>query len=369
MKVACVVGGPLNTSNWRELMISGEAPYFEFAYFALRGSQLFGIDIEQGRAARMIARAAGSRFGIAYEVMHRIGADEAVYCIGEDIGIPITLTTRSAGRKRPILVGIHGHYMKTRRFRLWARLMRHRPDVHLLCLSGSLRSRMIEGFGIPPERCHNAGVPVDTEFFSAAAAAPAVPEPDSRPLIVSAGVAGRDYETLIAAARQTNARFNIASGSAWQKDTTANAALPENVFMGSSGTYRKLRDLYARAQFVVVPLEDTFHASGYMVMAEAMAMGKPVIATRTQMPSDLVIPGETGLLVPPGDVEAMTAAIRTLLDAPEKAAAMGRNARLLAETQHSLSSFHSRVSQLAQDRIWAGDHAAHPAAGARAQAH
>jgi glycosyltransferase involved in cell wall biosynthesis len=246
--------------------------------------------------------------------------------------------------------------------------MRHRRDVHLLCLSGSLRSRLIEEFAIPAERCHNAGVPVDTEFFRAEAAAPHQPEPDEKPLIVSAGAAGRDYKTLIAAARQIDARFNIASGSSWSEDSTAATALPANIFMGSCGTYVKLRDLYARAEFIVVPLEEAFHASGYMVMAEAMAMGKPVIATRTQTPADLVIDGETGLLVPPGDVNAMTAAIHKLLANPEMRRAMGSNGRRLVEQHHSLPDFYSRLSLLAEQRIWSAGPTAQPAAGERAEA-
>ena len=38
-------------------------------------------------------------------------------------------------------------------------------------------------------------------------------------------------------------------------------------------------------------------------------MGKPVIASRVGGLSDIVVDGETGLLVPPGDVEALRAAL------------------------------------------------------------
>jgi glycosyltransferase involved in cell wall biosynthesis len=48
-----------------------------------------------------------------------------------------------------------------------------------------------------------------------------------------------------------------------------------------------------------------------MVVLEAMALGCPVIATNVGGIPDLVVQGETGVLIPPGDVEAL---VRTLLD-------------------------------------------------------
>ena len=124
--------------------------------------------------------------------------------------------------------------------------------------------------------------------------------------------------------------------------------MPCNVTMGSSGSYSNLRDLYARARFVVVPLNDTFHASGYMVMAEAMSMGKPVIATRTQAPSDFVIDGETGLLVPPNDPASMKDAIVSLMQNPKLARRMGLQARRLVEENFSLAKFYDRVVALGE---------------------
>jgi glycosyltransferase involved in cell wall biosynthesis len=56
---------------------------------------------------------------------------------------------------------------------------------------------------------------------------------------------------------------------------------------------------------------------------EAMSKGKPVIASRAGGIVDMVVDGETGLLVPPGDVEALSAAMRRLIDDPELRAQMG----------------------------------------------
>jgi glycosyltransferase involved in cell wall biosynthesis len=56
-----------------------------------------------------------------------------------------------------------------------------------------------------------------------------------------------------------------------------------------------------------------------VAVAEAMACGVPVVATAVNAMSDLVVPGRTGLLVPPERPAVMAAAIRYLLDRPAEA--------------------------------------------------
>lgn len=60
-----------------------------------------------------------------------------------------------------------------------------------------------------------------------------------------------------------------------------------------------------------------------LVMGEAMAMGKPVVATRTDGSELLVIDGETGLLVPPGDYRSLAQAVIQLLQNPGLMQKMG----------------------------------------------
>ena len=63
------------------------------------------------------------------------------------------------------------------------------------------------------------------------------------------------------------------------------------------------------------------------IMLEAMARGKPVIASRVGGVYGVVTDGETGLLVPPSDSDALACRILELLRDPEQAQAMGRAAR------------------------------------------
>jgi glycosyltransferase involved in cell wall biosynthesis len=60
-----------------------------------------------------------------------------------------------------------------------------------------------------------------------------------------------------------------------------------------------------------------------MSVLEAMALGRPVVATNVGGTADAVIDGETGFLVEPGDVEAVTRALLALAADPARAAAMG----------------------------------------------
>jgi glycosyltransferase involved in cell wall biosynthesis len=62
-------------------------------------------------------------------------------------------------------------------------------------------------------------------------------------------------------------------------------------------------------------------------IVEAMVCGIPVVATAVNAVSDVVVPGETGLLVPPRRPDLLAEAIRYLLDRPAVAARMAATAR------------------------------------------
>lgn len=76
---------------------------------------------------------------------------------------------------------------------------------------------------------------------------------------------------------------------------------------------------------LVVPSVHTEACS--MTILEAQAMGLPVIATSISGNPELVAEGLTGLLVPPGDSEALAEAIKSLIRDPVSRLRMGRRAR------------------------------------------
>jgi glycosyltransferase involved in cell wall biosynthesis len=79
---------------------------------------------------------------------------------------------------------------------------------------------------------------------------------------------------------------------------------------------------------------------------EWMSLGRPVIATTVGCLPDLVDDGETGLLVPPGDAEAMGRMLARLLAAPAMTARLGGQGRVRFERRFDLSGFSARTESL-----------------------
>lgn len=83
-----------------------------------------------------------------------------------------------------------------------------------------------------------------------------------------------------------------------------------------------------------------------LVVLEAMASGRPVIATAQGGPLEIVVDGETGLLVPPRDADAMAAAILDLVATPERARALGAAGRARARAEYSIELTAARLQVL-----------------------
>lgn len=79
---------------------------------------------------------------------------------------------------------------------------------------------------------------------------------------------------------------------------------------------------------------------------EAMAHALPVVATDVGGIPDIVINGETGILVPASDPDAMSSAICRLLKDPEHLRAMGRAGRVRVETFYSISSMVNKTAEV-----------------------
>ncbi|MDP8911934.1 MAG: glycosyltransferase, partial [Actinomycetota bacterium] len=91
--------------------------------------------------------------------------------------------------------------------------------------------------------------------------------------------------------------------------------------------------------------------------AEAMAHGRPVVASAVGGFLDLVVDGETGILVPPGDVPALRAALERLLRDGALRARLGAAARERARTAFSwravtASTVTAYTDALADRRRW-----------------
>lgn len=79
---------------------------------------------------------------------------------------------------------------------------------------------------------------------------------------------------------------------------------------------------------------------------EGMSQGLPAIGTSGGALPEIIRDGIDGLIVPPGDAEALAQAMLRLIDNPGDASAMGRNARRRAAEDFSFSSFADKIESI-----------------------
>lgn len=129
---------------------------------------------------------------------------------------------------------------------------------------------------------------------------------------------------------------------------------------------RMARDLGIASQVTFVPnlcdFEDPLRAMDVYclpslqqglgtVMLEAMALGRPVIATGVGGVYDVVRDGETGLIVPPSDSSELARRITELLDDPLRARQLGAAARRLVERDFRVDRMVRQTAELYRDVI------------------
>ncbi|NUB44936.1 glycosyltransferase [Fertoebacter nigrum] len=106
----------------------------------------------------------------------------------------------------------------------------------------------------------------------------------------------------------------------------------------------RVRAELAAAHALILP---SFAEGLPMVVMEAMAAGRPVIATMIAGVPELVLPGETGWLVPAGDAAALAGAMDALAaTAPERLAAMGQAARARVLARHDIDVEAAKLAAL-----------------------
>lgn len=148
--------------------------------------------------------------------------------------------------------------------------------------------------------------------------------------VFAGGNSLRDYGPLVAAAPHIDAGVTIAT-------KLLDEPLPPNVTAGPVPKERFF-ELLRSARAVVVPLaarDD--RTAGQQTYLNAMALGKVAIVTDSPGVREYVEDGRTGLIVPPGDADALAEALRWVLD-PANAAVvdqMATAAREVARTRFS----------------------------------
>ncbi len=251
----------------------------------------------------------------------------------ERVGFPFALLQKFRGSNTP-------HIVLTTWFssseKAWFLQNIHDHLAQIITWSSNQYEFAIEQLQIPRENIKLIKRGTDQKFWR-----PISAETDR---ICSVGMEMRDYATLIDALKTLNISCHIATGTSRGQlfDTVKTLyeidCIPGHVTVGSKST-TKLRELYAKSRFVVVPLLPTDTDNGITTILEAMAMGKPVICSRTEGQIDVIQDGVTGIFVPPNDPIAMRKAILELWNDPEKCLQMGIEARKYIEENHTLEKF------------------------------
>jgi glycosyltransferase involved in cell wall biosynthesis len=105
---------------------------------------------------------------------------------------------------------------------------------------------------------------------------------------------------------------------------------------------------WREAAYLVLPSE--CYEVRPMVIHEAYARGKPVVATRIGSIPEIVSEGVTGLLVKPGDARALAAGLQEMAEEPQRRIEMGRAARTLVERELGPDR-HWQALRAAYDRV------------------
>ena len=101
----------------------------------------------------------------------------------------------------------------------------------------------------------------------------------------------------------------------------------------------------------IVVLASTLPEPFGRVIIEAMAAGKPVIATDAGAAREIIEDGVQGLLIPPGDAEAMARAILYLLTHRDRAMLMGRKGQSRAQERFSMQQYSTGVQNVYRELL------------------
>jgi len=134
----------------------------------------------------------------------------------------------------------------------------------------------------------------------------------------------------------------------------AELALQDRVFLCGALPHSEVLAEYRRATIFILPC--IVAANGDRdgipnVLLEAMAMQVPVISTPVSAIPELVEDRESGLLVPPGDVPALAAAIASLIDAPDLRRRLGRQGRAKVGREFDVRLNTLRLLELFENRL------------------
>jgi teichuronic acid biosynthesis glycosyltransferase TuaC len=238
------------------------------------------------------------------------------------------------GRK-PLIATFHGSdaLIEARRCALYGNLQRLvvRRAACLIAVSPGVRAALIESLGAPPERVRLLSCGVDAERFRPGDRAEArsrlgLPREGQRVLFIGRMTAAKGIDVLGACIeRLTGVEFDLLGPG-------ASPCEAPHCHLHGVRPHEEIPLWIQAADILVLPSRTE---GTPVTVLEALASERPVVCTDVGSCADLVAPAVTGEIVPPGDAEAFTSAVRRALVARDYRPAEGR-AKILGEYEMRL---------------------------------
>jgi glycosyltransferase involved in cell wall biosynthesis len=207
------------------------------------------------------------------------------------------------------------------------------------------RDEAVARYGVPRGKTSVIRFGVDSGFWRP------LPDVGRRNAVVAVGQdINRDFDLLARAPGRnpthiiTRRKVDVPAGADHVTITTG------DFFGSTSMTDEELRRLYNMSAAVIVPLKDVNQPTGYSVTLQAMSCGRPVVLSRIRglWAPELLVDGENCLLVPPGDAEALGAAITRIRTDQVLAERLAANGRATIERHFGLDAIGKSTVELAR---------------------
>lgn len=205
---------------------------------------------------------------------------------------------------------------------------------HVVAVSDRVASYAAREFRIPPDRLSTIGNGVDLDHFRPASRT----RGGDRPVIGCTARLHRknDHATLLRAFARVFARWPeaqlllVGGGRAAARLRAMSRRLGISARVHFAGEQPDVAPYLSQMDVYVQPSVAEGMSNSIL---EAMAAGLPVVATAVGGTPEIVVDGETGLLIPPRDPAALATAILRLLEDPRQADTFGRAGRARVEAQ------------------------------------
>lgn len=207
--------------------------------------------------------------------------------------------------------------------RVWGKVERQAADMFLPVSQAMAEINQLDKHGVPYRVIPNF-IPNDLDVLPADAN-PLLAQLPKDDYLLFVGDVARDkgVEVLLRAYAEMGSQIPLVLIG--RPVTDLSAILPPNTQILQSWPHDAVMSAWSRCSIALVP--SLCLESFGIVALEAMAMGRPIVASRIGGLPDIVADGETGFLVPPGDSITLREAIQRLLDDPSLRERMGAMAK------------------------------------------